>query len=79
MAMHDPHARVIGGESQQQVAAGGDGSRVSSGGILERQAGGAAVPGAGAGADNVEVVSVQVDGVREVDGRRGLDPPEVPA
>lgn len=78
VAVHDPEARVVGGEGDEEVAAGRKRGRVATGRVVELQARRGAVPDAGAGSDDVEVVAVEVDGVGEGDEGAGLDPPEVP-
>lgn len=58
MAVHDPGARVIRGERNQHVAVAGQRSGVATGWVVEVEAGGAAVPDAGAAADDVVTVGV---------------------
>lgn len=78
MAMHQPGARVVGGEGEDQVAARRQGGHVAARGVGEGEAGRRAVPDAGAGLEDVEVVAVEVDGVGNGDGGVVLDPPVVP-
>lgn len=79
MAVHQPHARIIRGEGQKQVATGRQYSRIPTRGVVEIEARGTAVPDAVSAADDVEVVAVEVDGVGQLDCGFGLDPPKIPA
>lgn len=69
MAMHQPGARVIHREGDGEPAASGQDGGVAAGGILEGEAAGAGgfVEYARAAAEDVEVVTVEMDGVRNRD------------
>jgi len=78
MAMHDPGAWVISREGDEEIATRGKSCSVAASGIVEGEAVGGAVPDAGALADDVEVVAVQMDGMRQGNEGARLDPPEIP-
>ena len=64
MAVHNPHAGIVGGESHEQVATRRECSRVTTRGVVEVESGGGAVPGSCAAADDVVVVSKMSNMVR---------------
>jgi hypothetical protein len=81
MTMHQPRARIIRNKRQHQISVCGKHRDIATGRVDVVQRLVVVVDeGAGAGAEDVEVVAVQVDGVRDGrgDGRDGLDYPEGP-
>nr|POE87368.1 hypothetical protein CFP56_29957 [Quercus suber] len=69
VAVHEPGARVVGLEGEGEPAAGGQHGDVAARWVVVVQGLGVGrLPGRGAGAEDEEVVAVQVDGVRHVDG-----------
>lgn len=69
MAVHEPGARVVGFEGKDEVARAGKGGRISTDGVVCFERGDVAGPVACALSEDVEVVAVKVDGVRD---RRGI-------
>lgn len=63
VAVHDPGARVVGVPGKRSPAVGRQHSDVATRGVDQRQIGRCFVVGAGAGAENPEVVAVEVDRV----------------
>lgn len=61
VAVHDPHTWVICRECNEEVTVGGEGSGITTQGVLERQAASAAIPSSGTRANNIEIVAVEMD------------------
>ncbi len=80
VTVHEPRSGIVHREGKHEVSAGGHGGRVAARRIDEREPVRRPVPLSGAGAEDVEVVAVQVDRMRQVDGliRSGLHDPERP-
>lgn len=75
MAMHDPETRVVSRESDEEVAASGESGSVATRRVDEGETVGGAVPDTSAFSYDVEIVTVEMDGVGKGDGGACLDPP----
>lgn len=78
MAMHNPVTWIVGGESEQEIAACREHCCITAGGVVEGKSGSAAIPDTGTFAYDIEVVAVEMDWVRKWDEGAGLDPPKIP-
>ena len=78
MAAHEPSARVVCREYEDQVADSRQSSDVTACRIGKCEAGGSATPDVVTSADDVKVMAVQADGIRKLDDAGGLNPPVVP-
>lgn len=78
MAMHQPSARIIGDETNDEPAASGKHRDIAAGRIGELQRTGGLVEDTSAGAEDVEVMAVKMDWVRDLSDvvGCGLDDPE---
>jgi len=75
MAVHEPSARVVCWECEDQVAASRQSSDVTA---CRVEAGGSAIPDVVTSVDDVKVMAMQVDGVGKLDDAGGLNPLVLP-
>ena len=78
MALHEPSARVVCRECEDQVAASRQNSNVTACRVGKCEAGGCAIPDVVTSTDDVKVMAVRMDGMRKLDDAGGLNPLVVP-
>jgi hypothetical protein len=79
MAVHEPGARVVGFEGKHEVARAGEGGGIPTNGVVCFERGDVAGPVACALSEDVEIMAVKMDRVRDWRGIwGGLDHPVLP-
>ena len=78
MAGHEPSARVVCRECEDQAAAIRRSSNVTACRVGKCEAGDSAIPDVVTSTDDVKVMAVRMDGMRKLDDADGLNPPVVP-
>ena len=78
MAVHEPSARVVCRDCEDQVATSRQSSNVTVCRVGKCEAGGSAIPDVVTSTDDVKVMAVRMDGMTKLDDAGGLNSPVVP-